>query len=370
MIDKLINKSLNGVCPYFTMFPIDFPHSILSKYASKDDWVLDPFCGRGTTNYASRILGLPSIGIDSSPVATSLSQAKLANTNPKLIIKAAKQVLNEIEKPQHIPSGEFWKLAFNSDVLTTLCRLREGLLRQCDTASRKALRAIIMGALHGPLGKKTQSYFSNQCMRTYAPKPNYAIKFWKQNRLNPPSVDVCKIIETRAKKYYSQIPRNLGGKIIQGDSRSATTLSKIPKTAQIRWIITSPPYYGMSTYLQDQWLRQWLIGGAETVDYSKVGQVEHSNLDTFSNQLKKVWKNAGSVCQFGAKLVVRFGGINDKQVEPLSIIKQSLKDTGWLIQTCKSAGFSSEGHRQALHISKSIDKAIEEYDVWAKWEGQ
>lgn len=71
---------LNAICPYFTMFPLEFPLGVL-RDATPGQLVVDPFCGRGTTNYAARTLGLPSIGVDSSPVAVALSQAKLANTS-------------------------------------------------------------------------------------------------------------------------------------------------------------------------------------------------------------------------------------------------------------------------------------------------
>jgi DNA modification methylase len=77
MIKQENSYALNAICPYFTMFPLDFPLSILRKYASKEQWVLDPFCGRGTTNYASRALSMSSVGIDASPVAVALSEAKL-----------------------------------------------------------------------------------------------------------------------------------------------------------------------------------------------------------------------------------------------------------------------------------------------------
>src|SRR5215211_4346599 len=79
------NTSLNAICAYFTMFPLEFPYKILSAHAQSNQWVLDPFCGRGTTNYASRLLGLSTIGIDSHPLAVALSQAKLATTNTPAI---------------------------------------------------------------------------------------------------------------------------------------------------------------------------------------------------------------------------------------------------------------------------------------------
>ncbi|CAL1241131.1 DNA methyltransferase [Candidatus Methylocalor cossyra] len=49
------------------MFPLDFPLNILKRRAHAGDVVHDPFCGRGTTNYAARLLGLSSLGVDSSP---------------------------------------------------------------------------------------------------------------------------------------------------------------------------------------------------------------------------------------------------------------------------------------------------------------
>ena len=60
--------TLNAIAPYYTMFPIQVPLDKL-KIAAPNDWVLDPFCGRGTTIYASRLLGLKSIGIDKDLLA-------------------------------------------------------------------------------------------------------------------------------------------------------------------------------------------------------------------------------------------------------------------------------------------------------------
>ena len=46
---------LNSVCPYFTMFPLTFPYKVLIN-AKRTDIVCDQFCGRGTTNFAARLL--------------------------------------------------------------------------------------------------------------------------------------------------------------------------------------------------------------------------------------------------------------------------------------------------------------------------
>lgn len=346
-----------------------FPYTILSTHASSGEWVLDPFCGRGTTNYASRLLGLPSVGIDSSPVAVALSQAKLANTSPQMIVRVARRILDEIETPNDVPAGEFWEWAFHKDVLWMLCRLREGLLRNCQSDARKALRAIIMGALHGPRPKSRPTYFSNQSPRTYGPKPRYAVNFWKARNLVPEFVDVLKIIEERAQRFYSQESTVAVGTVIKGDSRDKWLFSRLPGKGKISWVITSPPYYGMRTYLPDQWLRWWFLGGKPSVDYSVYGQVDHTSPETFSSQLRQVWQNIGRVCISDARMVIRFGGINDRLVDALSILQRSLQDSGWEINAIESAGSASAGRRQALHFSRSNNQALEEHDVWATWTG-
>ena len=179
-IQKL--TALNTICPYYTMYPLDFPLRLLQKKSQPKEWVLDPFCGRGTTNFAARLLGLPSIGIDgidSSPIAVAIATAKLVRVSAISVVKAATTVLSEVEEPRDVPKNEFWHWAFHEDTLKELCRLREALMTNCGGPERIILRAIILGALHGPVSKSKPSYFSNQSPRTFAPKPAYAVRFWK-----------------------------------------------------------------------------------------------------------------------------------------------------------------------------------------------
>jgi len=353
---------LNGVCPYFTMFPLDFPLKILRNKSKKGDIILDPFCGRGTTNYASRVSGLYSIGIDSSPVAAAIAEAKLSNTTPESIVKTAENILNEHISPE-VPQGEFWEWAYHPQVLFDLCKLRDVLNENCSSNVRIALRGIILGALHGPRRKQGSSYFSNQSQRTYAPKPSYAIRYWKQNKLKPQKINVLNIIKERAERYYrNQSPAT--GRIIKADSRSRATFQSIDKS--VTWVITSPPYYGMRTYIPDQWIRAWFLGGNPEVNYSVSKQISHFSQSDFAKDLHSVWSNLEDVCKNHTNMVIRFGAISDRKVDPTQLIKQSLRETNWQILTITSAGSSDRGHRQANHMTKSAGNAIEEIDIWAR----
>jgi hypothetical protein len=360
--------ALNGICPYFTMFRLEFPLSVLGAGASPGDVVLDPFCGRGTTNYAGRVFGLSSFGAESSPVAVALTAAKLASTTPSAILHAARQILDEMEEPRDLPSGEFWEWAYHPEVLRTVCRLREGLLRDSTTDARHALRAIILGALHGPRPKGGPSHLSNQSPRTYAPKPRYAVRFWRTRGLRPENVDVLSLLELRAARYYGRTAVPVRGAVILADSRRRNTYAQLLSGHRVNWVITSPPYYGMNMYIPDQWLRHWFVGGPPRVDYSTVGQVAHSSPRAYATQLRQVWMHVGEVCEPSAKLAVRFGGIHDRKANPLSIIKASFAGTGWRIDSIRSAGTAAKGRRQALHFSGIQRNALEERDIQDVWD--
>jgi len=355
---------LNAICPYFTMFPLEFPLSILRSYASPGEWVLDPFCGRGTTVFAARLCGLPAVGIDSYPVAAAIAQAKLLDVSPQAIVDELLAILKSAPPPDSVPEGNFWELAFHPDVLFELCRLREELLRKCTTPERQALRAVILGALHGPRAKCRPTYLSNQAPRTYAPKPAYAVRFWRARDLQPERVDLVDIVATRAQRYFASALPPARGWIIEGDSRDPATFAQL-SGIRFKWIVTSPPYYGMRTYRPDQWLRLWFLGGPAWPDYSQNGQISHSSAETFARDLRRVWSLVASVADTNARMIIRFGRIHDRRVDPLHLLERSLANTGWEIEAIRSAGSAARGKRQAMHFTTTRDP-LEEHDVWVR----
>ena len=356
---------VNGICPYFTMFPLEFPLRILKKRAKENQSVLDPFCGRGTTNFAARLVGLNSLGIDSSPVATAITAAKLVQIDAPQILSEARDILNNT-KADELPTGEFWEWAYHQDVLTELCQFRSAFLEDCSSPSRVALRGIILGALHGPRQKTIQSYLSNQNTRTFAPKPAYATRYWKKRNLLPSRVDILEIIERKAKRYFRSLPEGKG-EVVLGDSREPDSFSGRSNNTKFSWVITSPPYYGMRTYIPDQWLRNWFIGGTDSVDYSCDGQVQHSNPENFVADIRKVWDNVAEVCESDVTLIVRFGGIADRKANPLDLAKDSFKESPWRLSTICNAGSAKKGRRQADMFLQKKSEPILEYDLWARF---
>lgn len=354
--------ALNAICPYFTMFPLEFPLGILARHATQGETVLDPFCGRGTTNFAARLLGLYTVGVDSSPVASSITASKLARVTADEVVREAANILQR-KRHSELPSGKFWRLAYHKNVLLDLCKFRAAFLEDCSSPARRALRGLLLGALHGPQQKSFDGYLSNQCPRTYAPKPAYATRFWIERGLKPRDVDVADVIGRRAKRFFEH---DFGGRGVArlGDSRTVRALRRNGRGFD--WVVTSPPYYGMRTYIPDQWLRNWFVGGTESVDYSSANQLAHASPGDFAADIGLVWKNCRTVCEDDAKMVIRFGGIADRHYDPKKIVRMSLEGSGWAIQTIKAAGNASDGKRQADTFLRTQSKPISEFVVWAR----
>src|SRR6266566_3254187 len=236
---------LNGVCPYYTMFPLAFPLDRL-RGAKAGEWVIEPFCGRGSTDYAARLLGLPSVGIDSNPVAAVIAEAKLVATTPERIIQVCKSVLETTRTPR-VPKGAFWQTCYHPNTLRQLCKLRSALRTGRSSPARSALRALLLGRLHGPRPKfAPPSYLSNQMPRTYAAKPGYAVRFWRKHDMRPPEVDVLELVRRKAASYFGKLPPSAAGEVVCADSATTCLSSLVERPAG--WVITSPPYYGMRTY--------------------------------------------------------------------------------------------------------------------------
>lgn len=361
------NVALNAITPYFTMFPLSFPLGMLTR--SKDQYpnggiVVDPFCGRGTTNFAARLLDRPSIGVDCNAVAVASTAAKLVDATPSVIVAEAQLIL-ETTRDRDVPVGDFWELAYHPSVLADLCKLRAALLSDCSTPERIALRAIVAGGLHGPLRKSGSSYFSNQSPRTYAPKPRYAVKFWRARGLLPPKLDVISIIRERAERYYSCKLPCPNSSVAMADSRDQRAFAGTLGARKISMVITSPPYFGLDTYLADQWIRGWFLGAQPQVDYSRDDQVSHGSWQQFASDLRRVWENVARHALPDARLVVRFGGINERDhVCPRTILKDSLRDGPWRLVTARPAGSATSGKQQARAFLKSEKESIPEYDFY------
>lgn len=359
-------NALNAICPYFTMFPLEYPLRVLRRHRRDSPIVMDPFCGRGTTLFAARQLGLRARGIDSSPVAIAIARAKLCKVDTDAALQLAQSYV-EADLTGDIPASEFFQHAFAPSVLQQVCAIREALLRiKRETHTSAFLRAAMLGCLHGPISKRPemQAYFSNQMPRTFAAKPAYAVRYWKSKVLTPPETDVIAVLRRKLSRIKTSEPLE-GSSLADarlGDSRFMNSLPANKRDFSV--VVTSPPYYGMRTYVEDQWLRNWFLGGPDHVRYGETEQLQHTGKNVFAESLGTVWKNMACTYADDLHMYIRFGTIpSATQADPKELVRASLESSGipWRVVSIRNAATAASGKRQANHMSAD-SVAATEYD--------
>jgi len=257
--------------PYYAMFPLDFAFEVVQKYSKKGDYIIDPFAGRGSSIYAGGVLGRYSLGIEINPLGWLYGSVKIAPAEKSKVIQRLIYIYNLkdqfSDEIYNLP--EFYRMCYGENVLKFLLSARKNLNWEHNDVDA-TLMSIILVYLHGKIGEG----LSNQMQMTKAMGMNYSINWWKNNNIStPPNLDpldfMLKKIDWR---YNKGVPQIDDSRIILGDSTEE--LSKIAECAlynniKFKLLFTSPPYYSLTDYHKDQWLRLWLLGGPEIPETNK-----------------------------------------------------------------------------------------------------
>lgn len=248
-------KRWAGVGPYYAMIPTPFVLDQIERLTVPGDTVFDPFCGRGTIPFAAATLGRSFVGIEIFPVGWVYSATKCNPARAALVLKRLEDIARA--KPSSLETSEFFRMAYALRTLRFLCAAREQLDWRTSRVDR-TLMALLLICLHDKKGVG----LSNQMRQTKAMHPSYAVRWWRRHRKGtPPDLDPVELLKAKIAWRYAKgmVTANSAGRVYLGDCTRV-----IPATQRIKnvkLLFTSPPYYGVTNYYKDQWLRNWMLGG-------------------------------------------------------------------------------------------------------------
>lgn len=261
---RTANSRWSRLGPYYAMFPMEFAIETINKFSNENDYVLDPFTGRGSSIYASGILNRNAYGIEINPVGWLYGKVKLNPANKDDVIQRLKYIysIRNFYKKSSKKMPVFFHICFSDEVRNFLLAARKKLDWKNNNIDA-TLMAIILDNLHGNIGNS----LSNQMKKTKAMGENYSINWWKLHKLEiPPQINPLELLLKKIHwRYEKGTPKiDCSVDITLGEStKELETVSTMQKN-KFSLLFTSPPYYSITNYHADQWLRLWVLGGSDT----------------------------------------------------------------------------------------------------------
>ena len=286
-----------------------FPETFVEKhlvYSKPGDLVYDPFSGRGTSAFQSLLSGRRAICSDINPVAVCISRAKIQAPSHMEALSRLSQLeaeYEEVEDPSHEDS--FFQACYSYGTLRQLTYLRSRLSWESDHRDC-FLTTLVLGCLHGE-SHRSSRYFSNRMPRTIATKPTYSMKWWQTHGYVAPKRDVFRLLRTEISYRFDTGRPELVGDAQLSDVRNASKTFESYLGA-VDLIITSPPYLDTTHVLEDQWLRNWFVGGKTRPSNIKRGDDRYTSQEQYWKFLAEAWEGiVGLLSKGDVIIVVRIG---------------------------------------------------------------
>lgn len=250
---------------YYGKFPPSIPRKLLRDFRPRPGtWVLDPYSGSGTTLVEALCEGIPSIGIDISPLATLAGTVKTTIIDEWSVRETMRSVLDASSRadPMLPDKPSLW---FSDQAAADLGRLKAALVELPDGP----IRAFMVLAFFAIIRRVSKAHDGevrphiNDAKRERDVIAAYAKKIGDM-------LDRMALLRAEAKASTAALA-------ITGDSRTVNEIDDV-RSQTIGMVISHPPYLNCFDYVPVYKLEySWASGFTEVgedFDYNALRAAE------------------------------------------------------------------------------------------------
>jgi uncharacterized protein YbgA (DUF1722 family) len=324
---KVRTRHVHGLHPYLGKYIPQLVEIFLRKYFSKDQCIIDPFCGSGTTLVQANELGIASIGCDISAFNVLLSKVKTERYDLELVTDEVTDILEQTRQTlQRLQINTAKQLSlWDSDnytqksgisttnpyllkwyapqslqeLLTYHQLIKIGHYKYPDvlkiilSRAARSARLTTHFDLDFPKKPQTEPYWCYKHSRTCQPIQE-AFKFLKRY-----SMDIMSRLKT-----FAAVQTKANVTILHNDSRSVT----LPTT--IDGVMTSPPYVGLIDYHEQHAYAYHLLGLKDKRKQEigpAIAGTSQKALKQYQQDIADVFQHIMEYMPKGARLIVVAG---------------------------------------------------------------
>ena len=219
----------------------------LLETCTKDDSVLDPFSGTGTTPLAAACLGIPSCSVDINPFLVWFGNVKLTVFSPQSghdLIVAAEEVIDEVCRNI---GNKFWvpdlhqiEKWWNPKTLASLSAIHAEISKRKQSNIKNLLKVAFCRLMI----QEANVSFGHQSM-SFKSKPSSLF-----DRMNEATTELASFMDSVLfvrQGLENEFPLAESA-VFEGDSRNLESM--LPKK-DFSVVITSPPYPNRMSYVRE-----------------------------------------------------------------------------------------------------------------------
>lgn len=347
---------------YTAKFIPQIPEKFIRRYSKGNNTVIDPFMGCGTTLVVAKLLGNPSYGVDTNPLAVKITRAKTIVVNEKLVKEIddfirwisllkennnkTKSLFRTQEKNTSLFEGS--RNWFRDDVAGKI----ENILNRTKSYSEDVRNFIEVGVSDLLRGMSNARMDTN--IPTLPPKPIYIDRKHYYREINNETRDILvysrvlsQILRMKRAilEFNKETDRRLICKPILGDARK---LSRYIKSCNLA--ITSPPYWSAQNY-QKLHMLSFRVFGLKIDKDEEVGRNGHGK---YQKDMAKIQEEIAKILNGYYGLVI---GEDTRSQEHLKVLESAKRAGFRLVDTfvrrlSNQTAFSKQIKNEFIYVFK------------------
>jgi DNA modification methylase len=319
----------HGFHPYPARMVPHISRRLLRIYShSKNDVLLDPYCGSGGVLVEGMLYDRRSIGIDLNPLAILIARVKTTPISAKELMATRGKLLSgiqaDLDRKKEVPipkikNLEFW---FKDEAIRELSVIKSNLEELKGDEKVYDFYSVCFS-----LAVRKASNIRNGEFKLYGKSPEEKLKFSPEAFKRFQQITLSNIGKMR--EFYDEMQSHPQGKAVirEGDTRHLLEIDpEILKKQSVKTVITSPPYgdshttvaYGQFSRYSSLWLGLPEEKVLKVDERGLGGRLVHKEGELGSSTLDRLLAEIGNTDEHRAREVYAFFYDADKCLEQIA----------------------------------------------------